>query len=1090
MWNVRLLLNWSNWLEVEAKLSISSQIEKLPLGGMLWRMCLLYVSRTINLYLSSPGDAATPLDLVRDEIVGRPRTLPFGCLCVCQVAGPRLTKKFRGRKLIRCVYLAPKEPRGGGVFAVPVGSNELELFPSSRPVVEHDKLCYAVDDLKRLSNCDLTIQDSDDPERPINFEPEPRVPEGDVGPVGDDIAVESEGEDPELIPDKGSDPMELIIPEGLPQPDLDLPDLDDEGDTRMDEGVGSEAMEVDSFLVDELMAASLNQVYTGPDVRTVSKEVDRSFNLLFCGARITCVVPKTAVSETSGEHLEPKLLETAMRLELEELESFRVGKVISEQEAKVFAKRNGRRVLTSRWVNTVKRPGLYRARLVVRDFASFGGSTLNEGIYSPTTTLEGLRVLLALLSQSGSLVSGDVSVAFMHADCARPEVIQMPCNVSLEKGGNVFVRLVKAVNGLRSAPLSWYKEISSFLESEGFTQIIDPTIFRKFVWRKDTRFLSVVLFYVDDILILSQLEGEAERIFDMLAKKYKLKRTGFIEEGCEGEVTFLGRKIFRTKEMAGKNAVMFGLEPAYLWSCCEEFQISKGTLKLPTLEKITKGDKSTPLSPEAHDRYRRVLGKLAWASLTRPDLAFVTGYLGRSQAAPTEASEQAMRAVLRWVLALPPLVQRFPSERYSLKDECDPREVTLFVDASWSLESTSGGIVSWLNCYIKAFSRKQSVTALSSAEAELMSLTEGAKESLYIALLIQHLTEGVEGETGDYGIHALCDSQAAICISNMNSLLRKVRHLELRAQYIQELVSAKCLYPSYLPGRENPSDALTKSPTVEMLMSLCEACGLCVWPNADWKMEARNVSFNNVVDSKEVECFDPGRLSLPVPWLSPARKLAEGKSDFVVLEICCSEDSAIAQACSKVHRLSYFGVTEKLDILSASSKKALKELVKVLSNPNVKMWVHISTPCTAGCGLRHINMRREEYLAKWREQIAAHVETWGVIGRVFRNYLGHERLLFSQEWPEVTDLWYEETYSRVSSKLDLHTGSRVERCNFDGVVKRWYFATNSTAFADELRKYSVCQGGHEHFRTEVQKSGFYPLELGRFLVVAARCCLS
>ena len=95
--------------------------------------------------------------------------------------------------------------------------------------------------------------------------------------------------------------------------------------------------------------------------------------------------------------------------------------------------------------------------------------------------------------------------------------------------------------------------------------------------------------------------------------------------------------------MAGKNAVMFGLEPAYLWSCCEEFQISKGTLKLPTLEKITKRDKSTPLSPEAHDRYRRVLGKLAWASLTRPDLAFVTGYLGRF--------EQAMRAVLRWVLA-------------------------------------------------------------------------------------------------------------------------------------------------------------------------------------------------------------------------------------------------------------------------------------------------------------------------------------------------------------------------------------------------------------------------------------------------------
>ena len=77
-----------------------------------------------------------------------------------------------------------------------------------------------------------------------------------------------------------------------------------------------------------------------------------------------------------------------------------------------------------------------------------------------------------------------------------------------------------------------------------------------------------------------------------------------------------------------------------------------------------------------------------------------------------------------------------------------------------------------------------------------MSLTEGAKEFV----LIQHLTEGVEGETEDYGIHTLCDSQAAICVSNMNCLLQKVRHLELRAQYIQELVFAKRLYPSYLPG--------------------------------------------------------------------------------------------------------------------------------------------------------------------------------------------------------------------------------------------------------------------------------------------------
>ena len=117
----------------------------------------------------------------------------------------------------------------------------------------------------------------------------------------------------------------------------------------------------------------------------------------------------------------------------------------------------------------------------MRDFASFGGSTLQEGIYSPTTTLEGLRLLLALVSVSGTLISGDMSGAIMHADCARVEVIQMPSNVTIaKKGGVVYVELRKAVNGLRSAPLAWYREISQFLQSKGFTQVIDPTIYRRF----------------------------------------------------------------------------------------------------------------------------------------------------------------------------------------------------------------------------------------------------------------------------------------------------------------------------------------------------------------------------------------------------------------------------------------------------------------------------------------------------------------------------------------------------------------------------------------------------------------------------------
>ena len=675
-------------------------------------------------------------------------------------------------------------------MAIPVGSSgskEVEVFPACRGILDNDRFVFLKDELQGIAGDDVSILDVSDPERPINFVPKDRkrsLPEEDM---------EAEDGEEELIPDKpaggsgpGYDPELGYDPDrGFRGPETDSEyapseadpagvgdmELDEDGDARMEEE------EIEAKMIDLLVHESLMGIYRGPDLRTVGRGKSRSFEVPFCGSKILCVVPDNAVSETTGEKLDPELLEKAMRLELEELESFRVGTVVSEEQAKRLARTNGRRVLTSRWVNTIKKPGLYRARLVVRDFASFGGSTLQEGIYSPTTTLEGLRLLLALVSESGTLISGDVSVAFMRADCARVEVIQMPSNVSLsKKGGLVFVELKKAVNGLRSAPLSWYREISQFLQSKGFTQVIDPTIYRRFTNGADgKKYLSVVLFYVDDILIWSQIGGEAEAIFNMLAKKYKLKKTGTIAEHEPGEVSFLGRKVFRTKEYRGANVIFFGLSPEYLESCCEEFKITKGTDKLPSLERLVrefeKKGRSEKLSPEAHDRYRRVLGKPAWASLTRPDLAFVTGFLGRYQAGPTEAAEQAMRATLRWLLNLKPLVQRFPSERFSLKNECDTREITLFVDASWSLDSTSGGIISWLNCCLKAFSRKQATTALSSAEAELMALTEGAKEAICIGLLVEQLMEGVEGEVGTYPIEALCDSQSAICISNMNSLL-------------------------------------------------------------------------------------------------------------------------------------------------------------------------------------------------------------------------------------------------------------------------------------------------------------------------------
>ena len=371
---------------------------------------------------------------------------------------------------------------------------------------------------------------------------------------------------------------------------------------------------------------------------------------------------------------------------------------------------------------------------------------------------------------------------------------------------------------------------------------MDPTIWR----RKTSKGLVIVLFYVDDLLIYSEDSNEGRKFFEGLQKRYKLKLTGELLKDSPGEVSFLGRRVFRQQK--GDRRVYFGLDQQYLGSCCEEFGITKPSPKLPSLEKryneLLKKGQTELVSPSAHERYRRTLGRLAWAALSRPDLQFICGFLGRHQAAPNEAAETCMRDVLKWVKGLPHKVQVFPSSREILEDDADSEAVSCFTDASWSLNSVSGGVITWENCALKSFSRKQTTTALSSAEAELAALTEVAREGLYIALLVETIREGIpqDREHGYYLLKGYSDSESAVCISKMSTLLRKVRHIELRAAFLQELVQRGRFIIEHIPGAINPADALTKSPTIESLASLYDCFGLVDEPQ-NWERENPKVSF-------------------------------------------------------------------------------------------------------------------------------------------------------------------------------------------------------------------------------------------------------
>ena len=183
-------------------------------------------------------------------------------------------------------------------------------------------------------------------------------------------------------------------------------------------------------------------------------------------------------------------------------------------------------------------------------------------------------------------------------------------------------------------------------------------------------------------------------------------------------------------------------------------------------------------------------------------------------------------------------VQRMPAAQCPYSGEA--KEIVSFCDASWGLDSVSGAVLVYRGCCVKFFSRKQEVPALSSAEAEIISIVETAKEMVSLGMLLQTMIQGIALDplgmplqtTGEMGLRMFNDAKAAISMGKMDGLLRRVRHLELRVKYCQYLYRRRQLSLTHWRGEENPADGLTKSlKPLSLWTNLVDAVGLVPGPN-------------------------------------------------------------------------------------------------------------------------------------------------------------------------------------------------------------------------------------------------------------------
>ena len=164
------------------------------------------------------------------------------------------------------------------------------------------------------------------------------------------------------------------------------------------------------------------------------------------------------------------------------------------------------------------------------------------------------------------------------------------------------------------------------------------------------------------------------------------------------------------------------------------------------------------LSPADATTYRALSARCNYLAQDRPDISYSSKELCREFAVPNANSYRKLKRLVRYLSGLPRLV-------YVYKWQTAPKSVDTFVDTDFAgcketRRSTSGGAILIGDCCIRHYSKTQSTVSLSSGEAELHGIAQGAANALGVQALLKDLGWELKCNVHSDATAAIWDLQA------------------------------------------------------------------------------------------------------------------------------------------------------------------------------------------------------------------------------------------------------------------------------------------------------------------------------------------
>ena len=380
----------------------------------------------------------------------------------------------------------------------------------------------------------------------------------------------------------------------------------------------------------------------------------------------------------------------------------------------------GKNLISTRWIfnnkygsnNTITKR---KARVVARGYKQRRGIDY-ELTYSPTLNIDALKLIIALAANMcWDIVQLDIKAAYLNAKLDIDIYTTIPPgDTNFGKG---FWKLNKALYGLRQSGRQWNITITNFLIKNGYTQLIsEKCIFKKII---ENKLVCIIGLYVDDMIITGE-NYEINEIINIIKNNFKISKAEPINY-------ILGIKV----EKENNNYIISQI--GFIEKLLQSFNI-KYTRKTntPCVGDNIKGENNKPFNITT---YKSAIGSLTYlAKCTRPDISFAVGKAARNSEHPTISDWIKVTNILKYLNTT-----KDYKICYDGKGDIIGYTDSDFAGDIHDRKSTSGNIILMGNNPICWMSKKQSIVATSTAEAEYVSTSECVKKILWIRNILQEL---------------------------------------------------------------------------------------------------------------------------------------------------------------------------------------------------------------------------------------------------------------------------------------------------------------------------------------------------------------